>query len=129
MKLTFVETKVFTARWHKRQDDEALRALQNELLANPTAGDEFKGCGILRKLRFGDVSRGKGKRGGVRVIYVYTPEAGQVDLITVYGKDEADDLTRDEVKEFCELARILRDEAAAKAKRINGVRRGKRDER
>src|SRR5262245_29686393 len=111
MSLTFVETKAFTARWHRRQGDEALRALQNELLENPLAGDEIRGCGILRKLRFGDAGRGKGKRGGVRVVYVYTPEAGQVDLITVYGKDEVDDLTRDEVGELCGLARVLRDEA------------------
>ena len=124
MRLTFIETRVFTTRWDRRQDDEALRALQNELLENPTAGDEIKGCGILRKLRFGDPGRGKGKRGGVRVIYVYTPEAGQVDLITVYGKDEADDLTRDQVKELCHLAQILRDEAAARAKRV--VRKGRR---
>jgi hypothetical protein len=35
MKLTFVETRVFTARWHSRMDDEQLRALQNELLEDP----------------------------------------------------------------------------------------------
>jgi hypothetical protein len=36
IRLTFVETGVFTARWHKRLDDEELRALQNELLSNPS---------------------------------------------------------------------------------------------
>ncbi len=122
MRLTFVETLAFSARWHRRQDDEALRALQNELMADPKRGDSMPGCGILRKIRFGDASRGKGKRGGVRVIYVYTPEANQVDLITVYGKDEADDLTRDEVMELCDLARVLRTEAAAKAVRLRAKR-------
>jgi hypothetical protein len=117
MKLTFVETRVFTARWHTRLDDERLRALQNELLADPAKGNPIPGCGILRKLRFGDSSRGKGKRGGVRVIYVHTPEAGQIDLVTVYGKDEADDLSKDEVKVLCKLAEALRAQAKTMSQR------------
>ncbi len=123
MKLTFIETLAFSARWHRRLNDEALRALQNELMEAPNRGDPIPGCGILRKIRFGDASRGKGKRGGVRVIYVHTPEANQIDLITVYGKDEADDLTRDDVEALCDLARVLRAEATAKAKRWR-TRRG-----
>src|SRR5690348_3527472 len=76
MTLTFVETTVFSRRWKERfDDDEALRSLQNLLLADPRRGDPIPGCGILRKLRFGEPGRGKGKRGGVRVIYLHTPEA------------------------------------------------------
>jgi mRNA-degrading endonuclease RelE of RelBE toxin-antitoxin system len=104
MKLTFVETLVFTARWRKRADDEALRALQRVLLESPQAGKPIPGCGILRKLRVADPSRSKGKRGGLRVIYMHTPEAAIVDLFTVYGKDEADDLSADEIKALCALA-------------------------
>lgn len=122
MKLTFVETAVFSARWHRRQDDEGLRALQNELLEDPGRGDSIPGCGMLRKVRFGDERRGKGKRGGVRVIYVYTPEVGRIDLITVYGKDEADDLTKDEVSALCILAKRLRQEA--KRAHGGGTRKG-----
>lgn len=116
MKLTFVETRVFTDRWKKRLGDEQLRALQNDLLEDPDRGDPIQGCGVLRKLRFGDHSRGKGKRGGVRVIYVHTPEASRIDLVTVYGKDEADDLTKEQVKVLCELAEYLREEAKTGAK-------------
>ena len=128
MKLTFVETRAFSARWHKRLDDEGLRVLQNELLENPGRGSAIPGCGMLRKVRFGDERRGKGKRGGVRVIYVHTPEANQIDLITVYGKDETDDLTKDEVAELCELARLLRAEAVLKAKRGKATRKEPIDE-
>lgn len=39
MRLTFVETLAFSARWHRRHDDEGLRALQNELIENPQRGD------------------------------------------------------------------------------------------
>lgn len=113
MKLTFVETRVFTARWNRRLDDERLRDLQNLLLEDPGRGDSIPGCGILRKLRFGDESRGKGKRGGVRVIYVHTPEANRIDLVTVYGKDESDDLTKAEIGDLCKWAELLRAEAKA----------------
>ncbi len=110
MKLTFVETRVFTARWKKRLDDQALRELQLRLMADPAAGTPIPGCGLLRKLRRGDPARGRGKRGGVRVIYLHTPEVSRVDLITVYGKDEKDDLSKDELAALCGLARSLRSE-------------------
>ena len=114
MDLTFVETAIFTAKWGRRLDDDALRELQLILLKNPFAGSPVRGCSLLRKMRFGDPSRGQGKRGGVRVIYLHTPEASRIDLITVYGKDEMDDLDRDDVKALCGLARALRAQLAAR---------------
>ena len=117
MNLTFVETAVFTARWGRRLDDDALRGLQAILLNDPLAGAPIRRCGLLRKLRFADPSRGKGKRGGVRVIYLHTPEASRVDLITVYGKDEKDDLSRGELATLCALARTLRAQLLAESRR------------
>jgi hypothetical protein len=55
-------------------------------------GDPIPGAGSLRKLRFGDEQRAKGKRGGVRIIYFYHVEASTIWLITLYGKNERDDL-------------------------------------
>jgi mRNA-degrading endonuclease RelE of RelBE toxin-antitoxin system len=121
MDLTFVETRPFSARWHRRLDDEALRGLQNELMEEPHRGDPIPGCGLLRKVRFGDRSRGRGKRGGVRVIYVYTPEAQRVDLVTVYGKDEQDTLSATDLRVYCAMAKALRLEAIAWA--LRGVKR------
>ena len=94
------------------------------VVEEPRRRDPIPGCGILRKLRFADQSRGKGKRGGVRVIYVHTPEAGRNDLVTVYGKDEADDLTKDEVEELCRFARLLRAEIKAESERRRPKRKG-----
>jgi hypothetical protein len=42
---------------------------------------------------------------------VYTPEVGRIDLVTVYGKDEADDLTSEQLKALCKVAALLREEA------------------
>lgn len=74
-------------------DDQAYRQLQLDLMANPEAGDVIEGTGGLRKLRQPDPRRGKGKRGGLRVIYYWWLGGGQFWLFTVYDKDQADDLT------------------------------------
>lgn len=108
MSLTFVESLVFSSRWERRSDDDALRSLQNQLMANPSVGRAIPGCSVLRKHRVADPSRGKGTRGGLRVIYMHTPEADRIDLITVYGKDGQSDLGKHELKMLCELAKMLR---------------------
>jgi len=93
MRLLFVEMRWFTQRVQSRLHQEAQHALQRELLTNPEKGDVMPGCGGLRKIRYSDPSRGKGKRGGVRIIYLYIPEAFRIDLIDIYSKDEKDDLS------------------------------------
>ena len=60
-----------------------------------------------------DESRGKSKRGGARVIYLDIPEAERLDLITIYGKDEKDDLTPEERRLFAALAKQAKAEAIA----------------
>ena len=111
MTKTFVETRGFTTRLKGRLADEAYRKLQNELMANPKKGTAMPGCGGLRKVRVGDKKRGKGKRGGVRVIYLDIPVAERIDMITIYGKDEKDDLSTAEKKVLRELVKQTRREA------------------
>ncbi|WP_438395331.1 hypothetical protein [Caballeronia sp. DA-9] len=57
----------------------------------------------MRKLRFGSSKRGKGKRGGIRVIYYCWASGWQVWLLTLYGKDEMDDLSNDERQELAAM--------------------------
>jgi hypothetical protein len=63
------------------------------LIANPQAGDAIEGTGGLRKVRFGDARRRKGKRGGLRVIYYYWPAGPEFWLFTLFDKGEVSDLT------------------------------------
>ena len=79
-------------------DDEGFRGLQQSLLKNPEAGDVIEGTGGLRKLRHGDQRRGKGKRGGLRVIYYWWDGGRQFWLFTLYDKDEMENLSADEKK-------------------------------
>ena len=92
MKALFVELPPFQRYRADYLDDEALRTLQRELLANPEQGDVIEGTGGLRKLRQADPKRGKGKRGGLRVIYFWWESGRQFWLFTLYDKDEMTDL-------------------------------------
>lgn len=103
MKAVFVELPVFERYRHHYLDDEAFRQLQQELMRNPLAGDVIKGCGGLRKLRFGDERRGKGKRGGVRVIYYWWVSGMEFWLFALYDKSEASDLTESQRKMLVEM--------------------------
>ncbi|MDP2134284.1 MAG: hypothetical protein Q8J99_11795 [Sulfuritalea sp.] len=98
MKALFVELPSFSRFHADYLDDEGLRSLQNALLANPDGGDVIEGTGGLRKLRHADRRRGKGKRGGLRVIYYWWQVRWQFWLFTLYDKDEMDDLSADERK-------------------------------
>ena len=114
---SFVESRVFTALVGDYLDEDAYLELQKELLASPDKGDVMPGCGGLRKLRFAAPKRGKGKRGGVRVIYLHIPEAERIDLLAIYGKDEKDDLTSDEKRILRGLAKEAHEEARRRARR------------
>ena len=115
---SFVETRVFTARLSDYLSDLAYRSLQNELALNPKKGAVIPGCGGLRKVRIEDRWRGKGKRGGARVIYLDIPEADLIEFITIYGKDQQDDLTHGQKKLFASLAKTARAEARIAIGRI-----------
>ena len=98
MKALFVELPAFAKYRADYLDDEGFRSLQTLLLKNPEAGDVIEGTGGIRKLRYGDARRGKGKRGGLRVIYYWWSSGLQFWLFTLYDKDEADDLSAKEKK-------------------------------
>ena len=69
----------------------------------PDSGDVIEGTGGLRKMRFADARRSKGKRGGLRVIYYWWSTGMQFWLYTLYDKDETSDLTPKERKALKEI--------------------------
>lgn len=83
--------------------DNEYRNLQNFLLLSPKTGDVSAGTGGLRKLRFGDPNRGKGKRGGLRIIYYWYEIKLQFWFFTLYDKDEMSDLGQKERKALMDL--------------------------
>lgn len=122
MNVTFVEAVGFTRRVRDKLDDADYRRFQSELLENPEQWGAMPGCGGLRKARWAERGRGKGKRSGVRVIYLWIPDACRIDLLDIYGKDEKDDLTAAEKKALAALAKTAKREATAAYRRSRGER-------
>lgn len=95
--------------------------MQNRLAGNPELGDLMPGTGGFRKIRWADPRRGKGRRGGLRIIYYYFLSDQQIWLMTLYDKDEAADLTPKEkkaLKDAVETELKARSKAAAREKRL-----------
>lgn len=114
MQAVFVELPAFQRNRADYLDDDDFARLQQYMMANPEAGDVVEQTGGLRKLRFADARRGKGKRSGLRVIYFRWTEGRQFWLYTLYDKDEASDLT---AKERSTLKRMLKTELEARRKK------------
>ena len=89
MRAVFIELPAFERLRGQYLDDESFRALQNVLMENPVAGDVIQG-----KLRWTDKRRGKGKRGGLRVIFYYCVQGLEFWLFTLYDKNELSDLSK-----------------------------------
>jgi hypothetical protein len=96
--MEFIETPAFTRYLSGYLDDEGYRMFQQELARKPEAGDLIPGTGGFRKVRWGDIRRGKGRRGSLRVIYYHFAAEHQIWRMTLYSKNEAADLTSRERK-------------------------------
>ena len=119
--MEFFETPAFTRHLSAYLTDDEYAALQAFLAAHPEAGDVMPGTGGFRKLRWSDDRRGKGKRGGLRVIYYFLTQDHQVWLFTLFGKGEADDLTPEQKRQL--RAAI---DAELQARRMTRPKRGRR---
>ncbi len=118
--MVFIEAPAFTRHVSGYLDDDQYRELQTRLADNPDLGDLMPRTGGFRKLRWADRRRGKGQRGGLRVIYYYFPSDQQIWLMTLYDKNEAADLLPQEKKA---LKAAIEAELAAR-KTGKGARRG-----
>jgi hypothetical protein len=104
--MVFVETTVFSRLLPRYLDDDDYRGLQGHLIERPDAGAVIQGSGGVRKVRW--AARGKGKSGGVRVIYYWQRADEQIFLLTLYGKGEKEDLSAAELKRIVKLVEELK---------------------
>lgn len=96
--MEFIEAPAFTQHLNRYLNDEQYRRLQDTLANTPELGAVIPGTGGFRKLRWADVRRGKGRRGGLQVIYYWFDGQDQIWLMTVYDKNEAADPTPEQRK-------------------------------
>ena len=106
--ITIIEFPSFLAQIGKSMTATERDEFIDFLAKHPEAGDEITGTGGVRKIRW--AGKGKGKRGGVRVIYYFYKMSAPVFLLTVYGKGEKEDLTPEQEKQMSRLAKILKAE-------------------
>lgn len=103
--MRFVETAVFTRQIVEALSDDEYRLLQEALLRRPEQGPMIKETGGARKLRWGE--EGRGRRGGLRVIYYWHSEREMFLMLYSYRKTEQKDLTASQRKV---LAQVIRQE-------------------
>ncbi len=96
VRLVFKETSFFTRQVTELLGDDELNNLQWFLMADPEKGDLIRGSGGLRKLRWGGT--GRGKRGGLRVIYYWHVPGSTILMLLAYPKNEQDNLSPAQLK-------------------------------
>ena len=94
--MKFIETPIFSRQLYDLLADDEYRALQLALLLRPEQGARIAGSGGLRKLRWR--LRGKGKRGGLRIIYYLDGQERVIYLLFLYPKNRQEDLTPEQLK-------------------------------
>jgi len=87
---TFVEAPLFTKLVGDYLTDGEYAVLQQALSEDPELGAVIPGSGGVRKIRWG--TRGRGKRGGVRVVYFVRREPGVIWMLTIYAKSVSENI-------------------------------------
>jgi len=105
---TFIEHPTFTKQVEALFSDEAYRLFQTDLAANPETGSVIPGLGGLRKVRWG--AKGKGKRGGARIIYLLIPQPGIIYLFYAYTKGDITDMNPDQKKRLAQAVEQIKEE-------------------
>lgn len=96
----FIETPFFTKALEHYLDDNEYAKLQQHLNERPEAGSVVPGSGGVRKLRW--AVAGRGKRGGLRVIYYLRSARGEIWMLTLYGKNVREDIPAHLLKQMKE---------------------------
>lgn len=100
---SFVETSRFAREVQRILTDDEYTKLQWRLIEFPNAGDIITGSGGIRKIRFS--AKGKGTRGGARVIYYFAVNREKIFMLDIYPKNEKTDLDTAQLKELGDLVK------------------------
>lgn len=96
--MEFIETPTFTKLLLALMEDDDYAKLQATLALRPDMGKVIPGSGGIRKARW--AGSGRGKRGGLRVIYYWQGAEDIIWMLTVYPKSEREDLSHEQVRQL-----------------------------
>ena len=99
--MVFIETSVFTRQLEKLISDESYLEMQQFLSRLPTAGDLIRGSNGCRKLRWN--IPGRGKRGGIRVIYYWVMTNDQILMLIAFSKSTTANLNPMQIRKLGQL--------------------------
>lgn len=105
MLVTVVDTPIFDKMWRNFWSEEEHGAFASYIAANPTDGDVIQNSGGLRKIRW--KLEGRGKSGGVRVIYFNQLEDGKVYLLYMFSKNEHDNIKTETLRALAQAMRKM----------------------
>lgn len=105
MQREFIRTRTFDRLWEAiGLGDDELRELEDMLLENPRAGaPHMEGA---RKVRYS--ANGKGKSGGVRIVYIDIVVRETIYLLLVYPKNVQDDMNDEQKRVIRKLINALK---------------------
>jgi len=106
LEITVLQLSKFKAEATELLGADGIEAVAVYLIDHPDAGDVISGAGGVRKLRW--PAKGRGKRGGARIIYIYVLVAARVYLLRCYAKSIKTDLTAGEKRELRQIAAHLK---------------------
>ena len=98
--MVFIETSLFTKLIGQYLTDEEYAGLQSFLMAHPAVGKVVPGSGGVRKMRW--AGSGRGKRGGIRVIYYWKARDDEIWMLTIYGKNERETIAAHVLQKIAE---------------------------
>ena len=88
--VVFIEAPIFSNKVYDYLNEDEYAALQWTLAVRPETGEVIPGSGGLRKIRWS--AKGRGKRGGTRIIYYFQKENGEIWLKTICAKSEMENI-------------------------------------
>ena len=103
--ITIAEVPEYIRQAEKLLSPSERQDVLSYLSAHPKTGDLIEGTGSVRKLRWGRGARGKS--GGVRIIYYFHSELMPLYLLTLFAKNEQDNLSKAERNDLAKLVDIL----------------------
>jgi mRNA-degrading endonuclease RelE of RelBE toxin-antitoxin system len=98
--MEFIEATAFTKHVYNYLNDDEYLGLQSFLFKYPEAGRVVPGSGGVRKLRW--AMAGKGKSGGVRIIYYFKKQDEEIWLLTIYSKNEIENIPSHVLRQIAE---------------------------